>query len=162
AYLLASAVADQSAGGTWWHGAGRVFGFVAFMPLASLAVLLPRFAYIQSSSLKSGYDAIATPLKAAAGIVDKPIFANGIWAAWPLGFGATPGPYVGATILLAVPLAWRDRARRPLVAALSAVAAICYLLMMNALLTAGWFRTAVLKIPFGDVYLHNPGRFRYL
>jgi hypothetical protein len=35
-------------------------------------------------------------------------------------------------------------------------------LMMNRLVTAEWFRVAVLKVPFGDVYLHNPGRLRYL
>jgi hypothetical protein len=30
------------------------------------------------------------------------------------------------------------------------------------LVTAGWFRTFVLQVPFGDVYLHNPGRLRYV
>ena len=30
------------------------------------------------------------------------------------------------------------------------------------LVTAGWFRALMLRIPFGDVYLHNPGRLRYV
>jgi hypothetical protein len=30
------------------------------------------------------------------------------------------------------------------------------------LVTAGWFRATVLEMPFGDVYLHNPGRIRYV
>ena len=34
--------------------------------------------------------------------------------------------------------------------------------MLNAIVTAGWFQTLLLKLPFGDVYLHNPGRMRYL
>jgi hypothetical protein len=163
AYLLSFAIADARNGTTsGWRAGASVAAFLAFLPMASLAVLWPRFAFIRSSSLSSGYDSIATPLKAAAGIVDKPIFTNGIWAAWPLGFGATPGPYVGATILVCIPLAWRDRARRPLVIALGSVAALCYVLMFNAVVTAGWFRDLVLKVPFGDVYLHNPGRLRYL
>ena len=29
-------------------------------------------------------------------------------------------------------------------------------------MTADWFRALVLRIPFGDVYLHNPGRLRYV
>ena len=34
--------------------------------------------------------------------------------------------------------------------------------MLNVIVTAGWFQTLLLKVPFGDVYLHNPGRMRYL
>ena len=34
--------------------------------------------------------------------------------------------------------------------------------MLNVIVTAGWFQTLLLKVPFGDVYLHNPGRLRYL
>jgi len=37
-----------------------------------------------------------------------------------------------------------------------------YLLTLDLLVGAGWFRDLVLGLPFGDVYLHNPGRLRYL
>ena len=34
--------------------------------------------------------------------------------------------------------------------------------MLDAVVTAPWIRDVFLRIPFGDVYLHNPGRMRYL
>jgi hypothetical protein len=34
--------------------------------------------------------------------------------------------------------------------------------MLNAVVTAGWFTALMSHVPFGDVYLHNPGRLRYL
>jgi Bacterial membrane protein YfhO len=77
-------------------------------------------------------------------------------------FGTAPGPYVGAVILLAVPLALRARRRRPLVWAFGGAVLLTYVLMLDVIVTAPWFRWLMLKIPFGDVYLHNPGRLRYL
>ena len=85
-----------------------------------------------------------------------------MWAAWPLAFGSAPGAYVGAVMLLAVVFAWRDRARRALVVAFGGCLVLTWLLMLNVIVTAGWFQTLLLKVPFGDVYLHNPGRMRYL
>ena len=62
----------------------------------------------------------------------------------------------GAT-LLALPLALRDRARRYLVRRFAAAGVVAYLLTLSLLVGAGWFRALVLRLPFGDVYLHNPG-----
>ncbi|HJX74890.1 MAG TPA: hypothetical protein VJ247_00955, partial [Gaiella sp.] len=61
-----------------------------------------------------------------------------------------------------VPFALRDAARRYLVVALCAVAALAYLLTNTVLVGAGWFRSFALSLPFGDVYLHSPSRLRYL
>ena len=87
------------------------------MPLASLAILIPRLAFIGSSSLHRGYDALGQPVRSTAHVSDRPLATNGVWAAWPLAFGSAPGAYVGAVMLLAVVFAWRDRARRALVVA---------------------------------------------
>ncbi len=97
-----------------------------------------------------------------AHITDRPLAANGVWAAWPLAFGSAPGAYMGAVMLLAVLFAWRDRAHRALVVAFGGCLVLTWLLMLNVIVTAGWFQTLLLKVPFGDVYLHNPGRMRYL
>lgn len=165
AYLIAHAIAEVRAG-TIGAGAAaaRVALFVIAMPLASIAILYPRLSFIGASSLRVGYGAISQTVKSAAGFVidDRPVATNGVWAAWPLAFGAAPGAYVGATILLALPLAQRARRYRATVWALGAAFALTWVLLLNAVVAAGWFRAVMLKIPFGDVYLHNPGRLRYL
>ncbi len=156
AYLIATAVVSVRAGELRaWVAVGRVALFLAVMPLASLAILIPRLAFIGSSSLHRGYDSLGRAS-------DRPIATNGVWAAWPLAYGVAPGAYVGAVMLLAVPLALRARAHRALVWAFGGAFALTWVLMLNAVVTAGWFRSLILKVPFGDVYLHNPGRMRYL
>jgi hypothetical protein len=136
--------------------------FLLFLPLANLAILIPRFVLLQRSSLRAGYGALEGTVAGLAGIQARPVPDHGIWSAWPLALASTPGAYLGAAILLCVAFALRDRARRPLVVALAAVGVAGYLLTLTALVGAGWFRTAVQALPFGDVYLHNPGRLRYV
>jgi hypothetical protein len=162
AYVVAHAVQSVRLGETSWPralGAGGLF--LGFLPLAAAAILIPRLGFIGTSSLQSGYEAVDS-LKQSPGIGERSIMTNGMWAAWPLAFGSAPGAYLGAVMLLSLPFALRDAARRATVWALGVSVAITYVLMTNALLTAEWFRAAVLKLPFGDVYLHNPGRLRYL
>ena len=110
AYLIAVSVVAVRAGDIRpWPAVGRVVLFLAVMPLASLPILIPRLAFIGSSSLHRGYDALGQPVRAAGEIQDRPLATNGVWAAWPLAFGVAPGAYVGAVMLLAVPFALRDR-----------------------------------------------------
>lgn len=163
AFLVATSVASVRVGEVaGWTAAGRTGLFLIAMPLASLAILIPRLAFIGSSSLHRGYDALGQPVRSTAHVTDRPLATNGVWAAWPLAFGSAPGAYVGAVMLLAVVFAWRDRARRALVVAFGGCLVLTWLLMLNVIVTAGWFQTLLLKVPFGDVYLHNPGRMRYL
>jgi hypothetical protein len=162
AYLVSHAVQSVRLGETSWPRAlAAAAVFLGFLPLAAAATLIPRLGFISTSSLQSGYGAVDS-LKQTPGIGERPIVTNGMWAGWPLVWGVAPGAYVGAVMLLAIPFAWRDRARRATVWALAVSLGITYLLMMNLLVTADWFRTVVVKLPFGDVYLHNPGRLRYL
>jgi hypothetical protein len=138
-------------------------GFLAFLPLANLAILVPRFALIERSSLRGGYGSLGGTLARAAGVADdRPLPTRGIWSAWPLALGSTPGGYAGAAILLSVAMAVRDRARRYLVLAVAMAGVGAYLLTLNMFVSAAWFRDLVLRLPYGDVYLHNPGRLRYL
>jgi hypothetical protein len=61
-----------------------------------------------------------------------------------------------------VPLALRASRRRRLTWAFGGALVLTWVLMLDAVITTGWIRDLFLRVPFGDVYLHNPGRMRYL
>lgn len=164
AYVVARAIREARRS-TLRPGAavGWSVAFLLFLPLANLAILVPHFAVLARSSLADGYGSFGgTVARISGGEAAIPIPDTGIWGAWPLALASTPGGYVGAAVLLFVPFALRDAARRYLVVALGAVAALAYLLTNTVLVGAGWFRSFALSLPFGDVYLHNPSRLRYL
>jgi hypothetical protein len=174
-YLVAGVVTDALAsrstahtdaprGRAWTAGAAaaRAAAFLVALPMLSLAILMPRLDAIEASSLAAGYDRLGDAIGTLGGSDPGSLQANGVWSAWPLAFGATPGAYAGATILLGVPLALRARRRRMLVWAFGGALALTWVLMLDAVITTPWVRDLVLQVPFGDVYLHNPGRMRYL
>ncbi len=162
AYVVARAVQEVRAGSLRARTAVLIgLGFLAFLPLANLAILVPRIVLVDRSSLRVGYGALKGTVPLVTSPEERPIPDHGVWSAWPLALASTPGAYVGAAILLAIPLAFRDRARRHLVWAVASVGVASYVLTLTFLVGAGWFRAAVARLPFGDVYLHNPGRLRY-
>ena len=163
AYLVGRAIHEVREGRLRWPIAvALIAGFLAFLPLANLAILVPRFSLISRSSLRAGYGALEGTLAREAGIQDRPIPFTGVWSGWPLALASAPGAYVGAVILLLVPMAFRDVRLRYLTVAYAVTGAVGYLLTLSLFVGAGWFRSVVLALPFGDVYLHNPGRLRYL
>ncbi len=163
AYVLARSVHDVRAGRRRWPMALALgSAFLAFLPLANLAILVPRFALISRSSLRAGYGALEGTLARAAGITDRPIPDTGIWGGWPFALASTPGAYLGAATLLLAPMAFRDRRRRTLALAFAGTAVAGYLATTTLLVGTTWLRDLVLRLPFGDVYLHNPGRLRFL
>jgi hypothetical protein len=160
ASLVAGAVADARAGIVAARpAAGRVALFLLVLPLAALPILVPHVDFLGESSLRGGYGALGDTGQSELG---DPLGSNGIWAAWPLGFAAAPGAYAGAAALACALLAARARRLRALVVAVGGLALAGYVLTSPLLVGAGWFRSVVLEIPFGDVYLHNPGRLRYV
>ncbi len=163
AYVVARAIREVRAGRS--SGPSMLLlssAFVVFLPLANLAILVPRFSILARSSLADGYGALEGTLPRAAGAQDRPIPTTGLWAAWPLAFASAPGGYLGAAMLVLLPIAFRDAARRSLVFAMAAVGVGGYLLTSSFLIGSRWYRDLVLALPFGDVYLHNPGRLKYL
>ncbi|HEY6566220.1 MAG TPA: YfhO family protein [Actinomycetota bacterium] len=162
AYLAAGAVTDVRSGSSGWLQAlAHATLFLIALPLLSLAVLIPRMDALQGSSLAAGYDRLGDALGTLGGGGES-IQANGVWAGWPFAFGATPGAYAGAAILLGVPLALRARRYRNLMWAFGGALVVTWVGMLDAVVTNSFVRALVLKVPFGDVYLHNPGRMRYL
>jgi hypothetical protein len=162
AYIVARAIRDTRAGALTRRGAiAFSAGFVAFLPVANLAILIPRLELIARSSLHAGYGVLGGTVVDAAGVLERPIPEHGVWSGWPLALASTPGAYVGAAILLALPFAFRDRPRRFLAWGVGIAALVAYLMTLTVFVGAGWFRAIVLRLPYGDVYLHNPGRLRY-
>ena len=141
------------------HAALLVAGFLLFLPLANLAILVPRLSLLSRSTLNDGYAALAS---AGGGLAAETLSDRGVYAAWPVAFAAAPGAYAGAAVLLSVPLAFLSRSRRHLAAAFGIAALVAWMLTLDLLIGAGWFRDLVLRLPFGDAYLHNPGRLRIL
>ena len=162
-YLVARCARDVVAKDRSWQKAALLaLGFLLFLPLANLAVFIPRFALIPKTSLRGGYAAVGGAVARLAGIGDQPLVPSGVWAGWPWAIATAPGAFAGATVLLAVPAAARTYGKRYLAAAFGALAVLTYLLTLDLFVGAGWFRSLVLHLPFGDIYLHNPGRLRYL
>ncbi len=162
AYLVAHAVIAARTGEGWWPAdAGRIVVFVTVLPLASLAILVPRFDLIGESSLREGYAALEDGVEAPSTLGDRAVQVDGVWAGWPLSLSSSPGAYAGAAVLLAVPLALRARRRRALVWGVGITFAIGYVLLLDAVI-AGWPGDLIAALPFGDTLIHNPGRFRYL
>ena len=159
-YLVARAIADTRAGVVETPAAaGRVALFLIALPVAALPILVPHVDFLGASSLRGGYGALGD---SGLSEVGDPLGSNGVWAAWPLGFASAPGAYAGAVALASALLAARARRLRPLVVAVGGLALAAYVLTSPLLVEARWFRSLVLEIPFGDVYLHNPGRLRYV
>jgi hypothetical protein len=163
AYVAARSARNVRAGEvTAARAAAGAVLFLAVLPLANLAIFIPRISLLPRTSLRAGYASVGGAVARLAGIAQQPLAAGGVWAGWPLALSSAPGTYAGAAILLALPAALRTRGKRYLVAAFVAVGAASYVLTVNSLVSASWFRSLALRLPYGDVYLHNPGRLRYL
>ena len=160
ASLVSGAVADARAGRTNAKLAvARVALFLVVLPVAALPILVPHVDFLGASSLQGGYGALGD---AGQSEVGDPLGSDGVWAAWPLGFASAPGAYAGAVALGCALLAARASRLRALVIATGGLAFAAYVLTSSFLVGARWFRSLMLEIPFGDVYLHNPGRLRYV
>lgn len=144
-----------------WVALGRMAMFLGFLPVANIAFLLPRLALVPRSALHAGYAALGPTTSASLGAGATPLADGGVWSGWFFALGAAPGAYVGACTLLCIPAAWRSGRRRLLIGVLVAIAVI-YLMTLNLFVGAHWFRELMLRIPYGDIYLHNPSRFRHL
>ena len=162
AYLVVGAVADVRVSADDRRepsSGGNVALFLVVLPIAALPILVPHVDFLGESSLRGGYGALG---EAGQTEIGDPLGSDGVWAAWPLGFASAPGrlrgrggalvrPRRGSRVAVSVRSCGGRRARarglRP------------HVLVPGR---SGWFRSLMLEIPFGDVYLHNPGRLRYV
>jgi hypothetical protein len=135
--------------------------FLVALPLASLAIVVPRVDTITSSSLREGYGPLEGGIEPGVAVGDRAIQPDGLWAGWPFALATSPGAYAGAAVLLVTPLALRARRWRPLVVGWVAASAVVYVATFDAVVT-GRIGDLLSRLPFGDTLIHNPGRLRHV
>jgi hypothetical protein len=129
----------------------RVVLFACALPLVNLAVLLPRLSYLPRTTLGLGYerlDALGQSLSGATASSIAPAWAPG--PEWIGSLATWPGAYVGVAALLLAAAAFR---RGRIAWSFAAFGVVSYLL------STGIMAPVARHLPFGDVYLHAPGRF---
>lgn len=157
------ALVAYAAGALPGRGARALVATLCVVPAAAvvnLAYLLPRIAYLPSTTLGLGYARLDAIGRAIAGRGPAP-FGVGPAAgpAWPLALATSSGAHAGAVALAFLGVGWWSRRRRPLVAAFSAFGFVCYLLSLHAVanaIPAGARSSRILA-----VYLHSPEWFAY-
>ena len=158
--LVVGGIVDVRAGlVTGRTAAVRAVLLLVTLPVAALPILLPHVDFLGGSSLRGGYGALGDLGQTEVG---DALGQEGLWAGWPWGFAAAPGAYAGAAALATAAVAARSRRLRVPALAAGGLLVLVYVVTQPLLVTAGWWRSFVLAIPFGDVYLHNPGRLRYV
>jgi hypothetical protein len=132
----------------------------AALPAVNLAVLIPRLAYLPRTSLGLGYqglEAMSQQLtgRATSGLVFEP----GTGLLWPLRLVLSPGMHLGAVALALAFAGWAARGRRHLAGAFALFGLLCYVLMLQAVSVR--LAPRLRGTTLGDLYLHDPSRFRF-
>jgi len=140
--------------------AAALLVLAAALPLVNLAYFLPRLGYLPTTTLGFGYENIQRLGSSLAGQKVGPRLPGPVSpVTWILAFAFSPGAYVGATALAVAFAGWWSRRLRPLVLAFTALLVICYVASLQAV--AYGMTSLIRHLPFGDVYLQSPWRFRY-
>lgn len=130
------------------------------LPVVNLAYFIPRLDYLPSSTLGKGYAALQ---EMTAELQGGPVGKNRIFRAvhpvWGLRFAVPPGAYLGAVCLAMSFGGFWAKKLRPLAAAFSLYAVVSYLAGLAPVARA--LKPLVVNLPFGEFYLHGPGRFEY-
>jgi hypothetical protein len=133
---------------------------VAAFPLVNLAYFLPRLGYLPSTTLGLGYASIERLGQQLSGwAVGPKLPGPASPATWVFALAFSPGAYLGAIALAIAFAGWWSRRLRPLAIAFTVLLGLCYLASLN--LIANGLSSVIAHLPFGDVYLQSPWRFRY-
>ena len=132
----------------------------AALPLVNLAYFLPRLGYLPTTTLGYGYANIQRLGSSLAGRQVGPRLPGPVSpVTWIFAFAFSPGAYVGATALAVAFAGWWSRRLRPVVLAFTVFLGVCYVASLQAV--AYGLSGLIRRLPFGDVYLQSPWRFRY-
>jgi Bacterial membrane protein YfhO len=130
------------------------------LPLVNLAYFYPRFLYIPSTTMGYGYGGLASLGEELAGRFVGPHLPGPTSAPRTIvSFAFSPGTYLGAVALAVAFAGWWSSRLRPLVATFTAAFLVFYLASLHGV--AFTIAHIVRRLPFGDVYLQSPWRFRY-
>jgi hypothetical protein len=158
-YAVVRSMADVRAGR---RTAGDALAVGALLLIAvvpvNMAYLLPRLSYVPRTTVGLGYDALREVAQRFSGAAPPAHLTHG-GSSWPLKLATTPGAYLGGVPLLVSFVAWASRRHRPLTIAATLVAGGSYLLSLPDL--ARVVAPLARVLPFADVYLHEPSRFRF-
>jgi hypothetical protein len=137
-------------------------GVLLFVPLipVNLAILLPHLAYLPRTSLSLGYQGLERMSQHLTGHrTSGLVFGTGTGPLWPLRLALTPGVYLGAVALGLTFAGWRARRFRHIAVAFAVYGGACYVAMLQAVSTR--FTQTLRHLPLGQLYLHDPSRFRF-
>jgi len=156
-YLLVKAISRERGEGPRAHPIMFVALPLLALPLVNLAYLMPRLAYLPRTTMSIGYNGLDL---AASRLSNLPLqhladqWAMG--ASWVGGLATTPGTYLGACTFVLALSAFRSR-HRSAVIALAVLGGLCWVASLEVVATA--LAPIFERVPFGDFYLHAPGRF---
>ena len=144
-----------------WHGPVLSAGLLLVaLPLVNLAVFLPRLPFIHRSSLGLGYLTLQHVSESLLHARVRPfLIGTASTPVWPLGFSTVPGSYLGAIALGLAFAGWRARRHLALVIAFAVFGVVGFVLSLRAV--AQWALPHVVGSGPGQIWLHEPGRFRY-
>jgi hypothetical protein len=158
-YLVVQLVSEARRG-RWRVAALSIGLLLVALPAVNLAVFLPRLPFIHRSSLGLGYLGLQ---RAASHLVHQAPAPFEVGAAspptWPLGLATAPGSYLGAVALGLTFAGWRAREHLGLVVGFALYTAACFILSLHWM--AERLRSAVVHTGPGQIWLHEPARFRY-
>jgi hypothetical protein len=163
-YLIARGVVEARAGrrrawSSFWGGAG----LVAALPVLGAAVLLPRLALLPRTTIGKGYGEMARVTAQLSGIpLPSPFVSRGLSVWWGTSFTRGPGGYVGVLAILLVAVALASKRWRWPAAAFGIAGLIGWVLNLDVLIRQPAVRRAAIGTSWGELWLRDPSRFRYL
>src|SRR5439155_10911822 len=133
---------------------------LATLPLVNLAVLLPRLAYLPSTTIGAGYNRLDAWGRALTGVSTRGgVVGYAATRSWPAGLAMPPGPYLGV-LAIVLSLAWWTSPRyRWLGVSFAGFGALFYLLSLDGVATA--LAPLISNTSWGQFYVHEPYRFTY-
>jgi hypothetical protein len=138
-------------------------GLFVALPLLSAAVLIPRLDLLPRTSIGQGYAALARLGTDLSGAPNAPPFGEGaVGPWWGTSFARGPGGYLGVLAILLWPFGLLSRKWRAPSLAFAAAGLVGFVLNLDVLVRTDWIRSAALKLPFGELWLRSPFRFRYV
>ncbi len=160
-YVAMRTVMDVRSGRRTVRDRGQLLVLLLFaMPLVNLAYFYPRLFYLPGTTMGYGYAGLAKLGEQLAGRWVGPHLPGPTSGPWTIvSFAFSPGAYLGATALAVAFAGWWSSRLRPLVATFTAAFLVFYLASLHGV--ASTLAHIIRRVPFGDVYLQSPWRFRY-
>ncbi|HYT29153.1 MAG TPA: YfhO family protein, partial [Actinomycetota bacterium] len=162
-YVVARSIAQVRSGERRGRSAvAAAVGLFAVLPVLSAAALIPRLALIPRTSIGLGYRELGRLSNQLSGHYQLPPLAiRGMGPWWATAFARGPGAYVGAVTILVLPLALASRRWRWPSIAFLLIAVAGWVLNLDRLIGSPTIRRLAVRLGIGELWLRDPGRFRY-